>query len=812
MIATILQDLRYGTRLLRQSPTFALVAIGTLGLGIGAVVGIFTVVNAILLRPLPMRDPDRVGVINAQYLKTNTPARGAASWTKFQMVRDEATSFSEMGAYVNRDFTVDPGNGPARVRGARVTAGLFEVMGITPSVGRSFTPQDDAEGAAPVAIITDAFWRSRLNADPNIVSKTIRIEGLETPIVGVLPSGFQLHFSDTEPQVYVTRVFNPDVMTAVQIRSGAGFLVYVARLKPGVTFEQAQADLNALDKRYGQEHGGFVDATVFGLRIVPFAEELVGSIRPTLRILMGAVLFLLMIACANVAHLLLARAAIRRKEVAVRLAIGASYSRLIRQFLTEALLLAFGGCILGILVARLAVSALVAYGPANIPRLTDASPDVGVLAFAVAVAAITAIVFGVIPAFRTRSVGVGESLKTGSVRGITKKSGWVQQGIAVSETAVTVVLLIAAALLFRSLVRLQSVDPGFGTHNITTAQVTLQQSKYAADAQREAFFTDLLHEMQAQPGLTAVGATSYLPMAGPDYGFFFFIDGEPHLGVGRDPTINVRHVSPDFFRAMEIPVRRGRSFSERDTAQSVPVAIINEAAVRRYFQNRDPIGWHLADSRDGIMREIVGVVGDVRFTGPERCCPAELYLPYPQRTSPTMTVVVSSTLSTDAVAGAIRQSVRKLDPDQAVAEIRPMERVVAARTAQQQFTTSLLGTFASVATALAAIGLYGVVAVFVSQRRHEFGIRMALGAQRADVLRLVLRHGGGMILLGTAAGVIGAVAVSRILQSLLYGVTATEPLSYVIGAVVLLFTGLVACYVPARRATRVDPAQTLRAD
>jgi putative ABC transport system permease protein len=301
-------------------------------------------------------------------------------------------------------------------------------------------------------------------------------------------------------------------------------------------------------------------------------------------------------------------------------------------------------------------------------------------------------------------------------------------------------------------------------------------------------------------------------MAGPDYGFFFFIDGEPHLGVGRDPTINVRHISPDFFRAMEIPVRRGRSFTERDTAQSVPVVIINEAAVRRYFQKRDPIGWHLADSRDGIMREIVGIVGDVRFNGPDRCCPPELYLPYPQRTSPTMTLVVSSTVSTDAVAGAIRQSVRKLDPDQAVAEIRPMERVVAARTAQQQFTSSLLGTFASVATALAAIGLYGVVAVFVSQRRHEFGVRIALGAQRRDVLRLVMRHGGGMIFIGTAAGLIGAMAVSRLLQSLLYGVTATEPLSYIIGAAVLLLTGLVACYVPARRATRVDPAQTLRAE
>ncbi|MBI4473313.1 MAG: ABC transporter permease, partial [Acidobacteria bacterium] len=560
MIETLLQDVRYGIRMLRQSPTFALVAIGTLALGIGTAVGIFTVLNGILLRPLPVQEPDRLAVIVSKSLEAPGNAKIPASWTKYQLLRAQSRTFEGLGAYVERDFTVDPGDGPVRVRGARVTAGVFDVFGIAPSPGRTFRVEEDVDGAAPVAVITDAFWRGRLSAASDIIGKAIRIEGRLTSIVGVLPPGFRLRFSDNEPQVYLTCVFTPDVMTAEQIRSGAGFLTYVGRLRPNATFEAAGADLAAIDERYRQEYGGFADATKLGLRVIPFVEDLVGSVRPALNVLLGAVLFLLLIACANVAHLLIARAALRRREVGVRLAIGASHVRLLRQFLTEAVLLAFGGCVLGIMLAEIAVGILVAYGPPNIPRLADVKPDASVLAFAVTIASVTAVIFGLIPALRIRSMAVAESLRNGRTAGLANRSsGRLQQSIAISEAAVTVVLLIGAVLLFRSLIQLQSVNSGFDSKSVTTAEISLQQSKYVEPSQREAFFTEVLHSLQAKPGIEAVGATSYLPMAGGLYGFFFFIEGQPSLGVGRDSTINVRHVSADYFRAMEIPVLRGRA-------------------------------------------------------------------------------------------------------------------------------------------------------------------------------------------------------------------------------------------------------------
>jgi putative ABC transport system permease protein len=811
MLETVLQDVRYGLRVLRHSPTFTVIAVCTLALGIGAAVGIFTVVNAILLRPLPIRDTERVAMIVTQITRTRTPAPGIGSWTKYEMLRRQTTAFSEVGAYVRRDLTIDAGDGPTRIRGARATATLFDVLGVTPVKGRNFNPEEDVEGALPVVLITDALWRDRLNADPDITGKAIRIEGQSASIIGVLPADFRLQFADREPQVYLSCVFTPDVMTSTEIRSGAGFLTYVGRLKDGVTLEQARADVASIDLLYGRENPGFVDATAIGLSVVPFVEDLVGPVRPTLRILMGAVLFLLLIACGNVAHLLLTRASARRREVAVRLALGASYGQLMRQFLTEASLLAVGGCTLGIVIARVAVTVLASRGPGNIPRLAEATPDMTVLVFAVLVSAVTAVFFGLLPAMRARSFAVGESLKTAR-SALSGRTGRFQRCIAASETAITVILLISSALLFRSLARLQSVHPGFESQNVTTAQITLQQSKYSQPFQREAFFSQLLSGVQGELGTATVGATSYLPLAGGNYGFFFFIDGQPHLGVGRDATISVRHVSADYFRAMQIPLRRGRTFDDSDTPQSRPVAIINEAAVRLYFKNKEPIGWHLANSRDAIMREIVGVVGDDRFVGLDRNVQPELYLPYRQVPSPTMTVVVSSILPLESVSSAIRSVARRLDPDQAVAEIRPMARIVAATTAQQQFTSSLFGTFAFVATALAAIGLYGVVTMFVNERRQEIGVRMALGAQRQDVMRLVMKHGGRVIVAGTIVGILGALALTRFLRSLLYGVTPSEPASYVIGAVVLVITGLLACYLPARRAARVDPARTLRAE
>jgi len=808
---TVLQDLRYGARVLRQAPTFTIVAVTTLALGIGAAVAIFTIVNAVLLRPLPILEPDRLGVITAQYQTQG--ARIGASWTKFESLRAQRTAFADVAAYVTRDLTIDGIDGPARVRGARVTANLTSVLGISPRAGRSLTAADEIDGAPSVAVITDALWQGAFGSDAAIPGRAVRIDGRAVEIVGVLPPSFKLQFSDAEPQVYLAGVTTSEVMTPEQIHSGAGFLTYLGRLAPHASFADAQKDPAAVDARYRREFGSYADASNYALRLTPFTDDLVGAVRPALLILMGAVLLLFAIACANVAHLQLARAAVRRREVAVRLALGASSARLLRQFLAEATLIAAGGGLIGVVLAKVAVTLLVTHGPAGIPRLADAAPDRLVLLFAAGLAGLTAIVFGLAPALRVRGLALGEALKAGRSAGlISRASGRVQHWIATSETAITVVLLVAAILLFQSLTRLQAVDPGFDADHVTTARITLPPTRYDTPERRETFFTALIEDLQAQPGIATVGATSYLPMAGDSFGFFFFVDGRPHLGVGRDPTISVRHVSADFFAALRVPVRRGRVFTSSDTARAPLVALINERAARTFFPDADPIGQHVANSRDGIMREIVGVVGDVRFFGPAQDVPAELFLPYQQMPWPAMTVVASSTLPADSIASTIRRSVRRLDPEQAVSDLRPMPVVVASTTRQERLTSALLGAFAFMATALAATGLYGVIAMFVSQRRHEFGIRLAVGAQRTDVFWLILRHGITVMVIGTAAGLAGAAAASRLMTSLLFGVGAAEPMSYVIGCAVLFASGLLACYFPARRAMAISPALTLRAD
>jgi len=811
VLDNLLRDVRYAIRTLAKTPAFTATAVVTLAVGIGATVGIFSLVDAVLLRPLPIRDPARVAIITAQDVKR--PGTVGASWTKYQMVRAQNDVFSGIAAYALREVAFTDAAGAEQIEGARVTWDFFSVLGVTPVLGRDFRSEEDVEQAAPVAVVTDGFWQRRLGAEPAALGRTIKIDGRETIIVGVLPADFRFRFSDQEPQIYLTSVFTPGVMTTAQIRSGAGFLEYVARLKPAVTFDRAAASLAAIDARYRQEFGTYVDAVRFSLHLVPFADNLVGDVRPALLVLMGAVGLLLLIACANVAHLLLARSAVRRREVAIRLALGASRSRLVRQFLTESLVLSVAGCATGVVAAYAGVRLLVAYGPSNIPRLHDVAPDGFVLLFAILVSVATAIGFGIMPALRATGISAGEALKDSRAGGLTSRAaGRLHNLLAASETAITVALLIAATLLFQSLVRMQAIDPGFDPHHVYAAQIKLPGIKYAEAYQREAFFTQLLQQLQAAPGISAAGATSFLPMSGANYGFFFFVDGQPSLGVGRDPTIAARHVSADYFRVMRIPVRHGRTFNERDDAQARPVAIINETTARRYFPDADPVGRHIANSRDGLMREIVGVVGDVRFDGPARSGQEELYLPYRQVPWPSMTVVIDSRVPAGEVVGLLRHEVARLDPDQAVAEVRPMERVVAASTVQQQFTSGLLGMFALLATTLATIGLYGVTTLFVNQRRHEFGIRMALGARQADVLLLVMKQGCRVILGGACVGVAVALAARPVLSGLLFGVTATDPGSYLSGTMALCVIGLIACYLPARRAVASDPIRALRSE
>ncbi len=811
LIADARQDVEYALRTLIKAPLFTIAAVGTLALGIGAAVAVFTVVNAVLLRPLPVRDPEHLAVITAKPLKQR--ATVGASWTRFELLQKRHAAFDALAAYVTGEFTVVADDAPARVIGQRVTADFFAVLGVAPALGRSLRAGEDADSAAPVAIITDGFWRGALGGDPHVIGRTIKVDARETTIVGVLPARFRFQFADSEPQVYLNGVSVPSVLTTAQIRHGAGFLTYVARLKPGATVDQARRDLAVFDEGYRREFGSYVDAAQYELQVVPFLDDLVGTLRPALALLLASVLLLLLIACANVAHLLLARATGRRREIAVRLALGASTARLVRQFLAESLVLAVAGATCGVFAARSAVAILVAFGPASIPRLADAAPDGRVIAFAVALAVATAVAFGFVPLLRIRTARVADSLGDGRGGGQTAGTSRLHRWIAASESAVTLVLLVAAALLFESLMRLHAVDIGFEPAGVYTAEVALPRDQYSEPRQREAFFTSLLNDIQNHAGIDAAAATSYLPMAGSNYGFFFFLDGWPRTGAGRDPTISVRHVSADYFRVMHIPVLRGRAFTERDAPGAAPVAIINEGTVRRYFGGADPIGRRVGNSTDAIMREIIGVVGDVRFAGPARDPLDELYLPYRQAPWPSMAIVVTSGLRSDAVARVLRDAVARLDPDQALAQIRPMPAVVAAMTTQERFTSSLVGAFAGVATMLAAVGLAGVIAVFVGQKRQEFGIRMALGAQRADVLRLVMREAAVVCGFGLAAGVLGAVAMNRLLAGMLYGVNGAAQGATCLGAVIVLaVVGGLASYLPVRRATSVPPLDALRAE
>jgi putative ABC transport system permease protein len=804
-----MHDIRYALRALGKSRGFTLTASLTLAIGIGSAVATFSIVNAVLLRPLPLEQPDRLALIEAQGATDHHTV--GASWTKFQTLRDVNHTFGGVSAWVGRNFTYNDGVTPVKVPGARVSASFFDVLGVVPQLGRTFRAEEDVEGAAPVCILSYGFWRQRLAADPAIVGRAIRLDGRETVVVGVLPQAFRIQFTDLEPAVYMTQTFAPVILTAAQIQHGAGFMAYLGRLKAGVTFAQAQEDLARVDALYRQQFGSNVDASRFELHAKPYMDSLVGDVRRPLTVLMGAVLLVLLIACANVAHLLLARATTRRHETALRLALGASRPRLIRQLLCESVILSLLGCAGGVWLAWGAIGLLAAYGPANIPRLKDAAPDATVLGFAIAASVATAFVFGLVPALRAAATPAGDVLKDSRAGGLTSGStSRVHNILAISETAITLALLVAAGLLTRTFVRMASADPGFDPRGVYAANIALPRATYTTPAAREAFFSDLIRRVQQVPGLSLVGATSVLPIAGSNFGFFFYVEGQAPLGPGKDPLISVRHVSPDYFRVLRIPVERGRPFTDADNANSRPVAIINDTTARRYFPGVDPIGRHLANDGDRVMREIVGVAGDVHFDGPAKSGQEELYLPYRQVPWPTMTIVAASNLPVSQVVGALRHEVAQLDPDQAVAEVRLMDDVVATSMTQQRFAMSVLGAFALIAVVLAVIGLYGVTALFVGQRRHEFGIRLALGARPVDVLGLVMTRSARLVAAGVVAGLALAVVGSRLLSGLLFGVTATNAATYAAATLVVSIIGLVAAYIPARRAVHIDPIQALR--
>jgi putative ABC transport system permease protein len=807
---TLWQDLKFALRMLRKNPGFTAVAILTLALGIGANTAIFSVVNTVLLEPLPYKDPKRI--INLSGMDLKTKASGAfLSYTKYTQIQEQNKTLENIAGFYPLTLSLVTEREPEAVNGARASIDFFRVLGISPARGRTFLPEEEQDGGADVAVISDGFWHSHFAGDAAVLGKTLVLDGKNATIVGVLPSSFHFPLQFPEPNVWLPRPSETVLLTPAQIRSGASYFNVIARLRQGETLARARAELDAINASYKQQYGSNVDATKFGIFAQTLEDSLVGGLRPSLLVLLAAVGFVLLIACANVANLLLARATAREREIAVRKALGASGGRLVRQLLSESILLSVCGGALGVLLAAALLPAVRSISPGTVPRLSEARIDGVVLIFSLLLCVATGIIFGLVPALQTSKKDLHEILKEGG-RGSSEGGGRgrLRGALVVAEIGVALVLMTGAGLLMQSFARLMQVNPGFSPKNLTAFPLTLPPSRYSKPELQAQFYRQLLEHVRAMPEVQAAGITSYLPLAGAARFVFVCPEGRVCEGVGKDPTSAVRQVSAGYFETVRTPLLSGRTIDEQDIAGGAPVVVINETAAKHFFAAQNPIGKHLANSRDMVQREIIGVVADVKFNALDAANVEEMYLPMAQVPWPQTALLVRSEANSQSLVAGVRAKIAEVDPNLPVAGISSMEEVVGASVAQPKLTMQFVGVFAGFALLLAAIGIYGVMAYTVTARAQEMGIRAALGARPADILRLVVGQGMRMTLIGVAVGVVVSLALTRLLASLLFGVKATDPLVFSASALVLVGAAFVACYLPARRATRVDPVVVLR--
>jgi putative ABC transport system permease protein len=810
-MGNLLQDMRYGLRTLMKNPGFTLVAVVALALGIGANTAIFSVVNAVLLRPLPYDNSERLMQVWSTNLKRGWN-EAPASYLNYKDWREQSQSFESMAAYSEASAAMTYGDVPEQITGLGATSDLFKALATQPLMGRTFLPEDERAGGSHVVVLGYGLWQRRFNADPNIVGKQIKFDGESTTVIGVMPQGFRFPLDTDNPEFWIPL----DPEQGYNLERGANYLKVIGRLKAGVTIEQAQAEMTAIGQRLEQQYQDKNAGK--GVRLVSLYEEMVGSIRPALLVLLGAVGFVLLIACANVANLLLARASSRQKEIAIRTALGASRARVIRQLLTESLLLSLAGGGLGLLLAFWGVDLLSAAIPENIPRIKELGLDLNVLAFTTAVAVLTGVVFGLVPALQASKPDLTEALKEGG-RGSTEglRRNRTRSLLVVLEVALSLVLLIGAGLLIKSFIYLLNVKPGFNPEHVVTANLSLPPVKYGESEQQAAFFHQVIERVQTLPNVEAAAVVSPLPLSGSMMQNILTVEGRPPLAPGEKLITDTRLVSPDYMRVMGIPLIKGRAFTERDSKDAPRVFVINETLAQRFFPGEDPIGKRIKVSarasyeKEDTAGEIVGIVGDVRHRSLDRDSSPECYVSYLQIADPYMTLVVR-TKSADALgmAASLRSSIQQVDPEQPVFDIMTMNQVLARSIATRRFNMLLLGIFAGVALVLAGVGLYGVMNYSVAQRTHEIGIRMALGAQQSDVLKMIVGHGMLFTLIGLCLGLVAAFALTRVMSGLLVGVTATDPWTFVGTAGLLAAVALVACYIPARRAMRVDPMVALR--
>jgi putative ABC transport system permease protein len=812
------QDLHYGGRMLLKNPKFTLIAIPTLALGIGANTAIFSVVNGILLRPLPYFEPERLVMVWADrpilQAQTGLPDFPVAA-ADFIDWRNQNQVFEQMAAMYSTRMSLAGGSEPESVVGLRASVNLFPLLGARFVVGRAFLPEEDRAGADRV-VISHGLWQQRYGADPNIIGQKIILDNGAYTVIGVTAPDFQFPRRGEIPaylysysggaakvDLYLPISFTPELMNN---RRG-NLLTVIARLKPGISLQQASADMNTIARRLTELYP--VTNTDKGVRLAPLQQQAVGKARTALLVLLGAVGFVLLIACANVANLLLARAAGRQKEMAIRAALGASRWRVVRQLLTESLLLAISGGAAGLLLAWWGVELLLKIAPDDLPRAHDIRLDTRVAGFTLLVSLLTGIVFGLLPALQSSKIDLGATLKEGGrdAAGLLRRR--LRGFLVVSEVALAFVLLIGAGLLIRSFARLTEVDPGLDPRGVLTMDIALPFAKYR-DGRGLTFFQQTLERVRALPGVEAAATVFPLPLSGGHTSGGFAIEGRQSP---TDQTFNAgfRFISPDFFKTFRIPLIKGRLLTESDGAKTPPVVVVNESLTRIYFPNEDPLGKRITPNGD-VARVIVGVVEDVKHSALDKQAKPELYRAIAQFPVTFMTLAVRTSGDPMQMLAAVREQVWAVDKDLPIINIETMERLMAKSVAPRQFNLLLLGAFALVGLALAGVGLYGVMSYTVMQRTREIGVRMALGANSGDVLRLVIGEGMKLALIGALLGLGGALALMRLLKSLLFDVSATDPLTFIVIATVLIIVALLACWIPARRATKLDPMTTLRSE
>ena len=801
------QDLRFGARMLRKNPGFALAAVLTLALGIGANTAIFTITSAVLLKALPYDEPQTLVALDAQQ-KDGQSRCCTLSWS--DLVRSRAQSYSSIAVAAVDNFSMTGRGEPLQVIAGRVSAGFFNMLGVQPQLGRTFTEEEGRPEGRPVIIISDSLWRSRFGGDRNVVGQILTLDSTPYTIIGVLPAGVEYPFVGPA-EVWTPRYFEHTLFTPQRLRMGVGYLGMFARLKPGASREQALAELRVLREQYRKENPSVPDADpAISAVVTSLQDSVVANIRSSLLILSFAVGVVLLIACANVAGLLLSRSLARRKEIAVRTALGARRSMVVRQLLTESVLLAIIAGALGLGLSLLATRSLAALAANNLPQGIVVGVDARVLLFSLAVSLLTGVAFGLFPALQLSRTDMNSTLRDEG-RGSTGGHGRarLKNSLVVGQVALTTLLLIGAGLLVRSFGKLLHVDPGFDAENVLTMNVSLPTVKYADAPKQIAFFDELLRKVSSLPGIRSAAISAALPIQ-PKRITPMLPEGQPEVPLGERPFIIIEAISPRLLETLRVPLRAGRIFTDADNAQAPPVIIVNESLAKRYWPGQNPIGKHILIGRQKASAEVVGVAADTKNFGLAAETRTLVYIPFPQLPWGNMNLLVRTAGDPHSMVSSMRAQIAAVDPDQPVTNVQTVTELMDSSRAQPRFMMLLIGGFSAVALILAVIGIYGVLAYTVAQRQQELGIRLALGAEKSDIFRLVVTQGLTLTLSGIAIGLVASLAMTQVMSSLLYQTGARDFTTFVLAPLVFVVIALLASYLPARRAMRVDPTEALR--